>query len=88
MTFTSCSSSDVCVLVHVGSQKLSSILKDKNGPESHYDEVEFGPSSEVLESHSEITTETQHKEGNGGVTNSDVTMEVNPAYQPADSTYI
>ena len=67
----------------VGSQKLSSILKDKQSSVSQ-GEVAMGPYSEVLESHSKFTTEAQYEECGEGVTSIGVTMEENPAYQPVD----
>ena len=67
----------------VGSKKLSSV-KDKQGSNSHYDDVVMGPYSEVLECHSEYTAEAQYEECGEGVTSSGITMEKNPAYQSID----
>ena len=67
----------------IENQKLSSILKDVKGPNSHYDAVEMR-AHRVLKSHSKSTTEPQYEEC-GGVTSSNVAIEANPAYQSVDA---
>ena len=69
--------------VSVGNQKLSAILKNVKGPNSHYDEVEMGPQS-LPKSHFKSTTEPEYEVCGGGVTSTDLVMEENPAYQSVD----
>ena len=65
---------DPLLILYIGSQKLSSILKEMKSPKSHYDEVE-------MKAHSKSASEAQYEEYGGGVASSNVAMEENPAYQ-------
>ena len=62
---------------------LSSVLKALKGPNCQYTEVEMG-SYDLPKPHSISTTEPQYEECGGGVINSNVALEVNPAYQSVD----
>ena len=63
--------------ITIGSQKLSAILKEMKGPNSHFDKVE-------MKCHSKSAIEAPYEECGGGVTSSNVAMEENPAYQSVD----
>ena len=75
--------STIASYVSVGNRKLSATLKDRKGPNSHYDEVEMVPES-LPKSQSKSTAE--YDVCGGGVTSTDLAMQENPAYQSVDVT--